>query len=92
MTGVARKGRYWDRRNTSRRGAYAGAMGYFDFHGNADFCITIRTALFQGGRVECGVGAGIVADSDPDEEWKETCDKARAVEEAVRLAARGLDA
>ena len=77
---------------TSRRGAYAGAMGYFDFHGNADFCITIRTALFQGGRVECGVGAGIVADSDPDEEWKETCDKARAVEEAVRLAAGGLDA
>jgi anthranilate synthase component I len=76
---------------TSRRGAYAGAMGYFDFHGNADFCITIRTALFRGGRVECGVGAGIVADSDPDEEWKETCDKARAVEEAVRLAAGGLE-
>jgi len=76
---------------TSRRGAYAGAMGYFDFHGNADFCITIRTALFDGGRVQCGVGAGIVADSNPDEEWKETCDKARAVEEAVRLAARGFD-
>ena len=74
-----------------RRGAYAGAMGYFDFHGNADFCITIRTALFDGGRVQCGVGAGIVADSDPDEEWIETCNKGRAVEEAVRLAARGLD-
>lgn len=77
---------------TARRGAYAGAMGYFDFHGNADFCITIRTALFDGGRVQCGVGAGIVADSDPDEEWTETCNKARAVEEAVRLAAKGLDA
>jgi len=76
---------------TSRRGAYAGAMGYFDFHGNADFCIMIRTAHFDGGRVQCGVGAGIVADSNPDEEWKETCDKARAVEEAVRLAARGFD-
>jgi anthranilate synthase component I len=76
---------------TARRGAYAGAMGYFDFHGNADFCITIRTALFEGGRIECGVGAGIVADSDPDEEWRETRNKARAVEEAVRLAARGLD-
>jgi len=75
----------------ARRGAYAGAMGYFDFHGNADFCITIRTAVFDGGRVQCGVGAGIVADSDPDEEWKETCNKGRAVEEAVRLAARGLD-
>jgi anthranilate synthase component I len=76
----------------ARRGAYAGAMGYFDFHGNADFCITIRTALFDGGRVECGVGAGIVADSDPDEEWIETRNKGRAVEEAVRLAARGLEA
>lgn len=76
---------------TARRGVYAGAMGYFDFHGNADFCITIRTALFEGGRVQCGVGAGIVADSDPDEEWIETCNKGRAVEEAVRLAARGLD-
>ena len=75
----------------ARRGAYAGAMGYFDFHGNADFCITIRTAVFDGGRVQCGVGAGIVADSDPDEEWTETCNKGRAVEEAVRLAARGLD-
>ena len=73
------------------RGAYAGAMGYFDFHGNADFCITIRTAVFDGGRVQCGVGAGIVADSDPDEEWTETQNKGRAVEEAVRLAARGLD-
>jgi len=76
---------------TTRRGAYAGAMGYIDFQGNADFCITIRTAIIDGGRVRCGVGAGIVADSDPDEEWAETCNKAKAVEEAVRLAARGLD-
>lgn len=76
----------------SRRGAYAGAMGYFDFHGNADFCITIRTATFEGGRVHLGVGAGIVADSDPEEEWVETRNKARAVEAAVRLAAGGLDA
>ena len=75
----------------SRRGAYAGAMGYFDYQGNADFCITIRTALFEGGTIECGVGAGIVADSDPDEEWIETRNKAKAVEEAVRLAARGLE-
>jgi anthranilate synthase component 1 len=76
----------------SRRGAYAGAMGYFDFHGNADFCITIRTATFEGGRVHLGVGAGIVADSDPEEEWTETRNKGRAVEAAVRLAAGGLDA
>jgi len=75
----------------ARRGAYAGAVGYFDFHGNADFCIAIRTATFERGRIHCGVGAGIVADSDPAEEWQETRNKGRAVEEAVRLAARGFD-
>lgn len=74
----------------ARRGAYAGAVGYFDFHGNADFCIAIRTATFERGRIHCGVGAGIVADSDPREEWLETRNKGRAVEEAVRLAARGF--
>ena len=74
----------------ARRGAYAGAVGYFDFHGNADFCIAIRTATFERGRIHCGVGAGIVADSDPKEEWIETRNKGRAVEEAVRLAARGF--
>jgi anthranilate synthase component 1 len=75
----------------ARRGAYAGAMGYFDFHGNADFCITIRTATLEGGRIHLGVGAGIVADSDPESEWQETRNKGRAVEEAVRLAQRGFD-
>jgi len=75
----------------ARRGAYAGAMGYIDFHGNADFCITIRTATMEGGRVQIGIGAGIVADSDPEAEWQETRNKGRAVEEAVRLALRGLD-
>jgi anthranilate synthase component 1 len=74
----------------ARRGAYAGAVGYFDFHGNADFCIAIRTATFERGRIHCGVGAGIVADSDPQAEWDETRNKGRAVEEAVRLAARGF--
>ena len=75
----------------ARRGAYAGAMGYLDFHGNADFCITIRTATLEGGRIHLGVGAGIVADSDPESEWQETRNKGRAVEEAVRLAQRGFD-
>ena len=75
----------------ARRGAYAGAVGYFDFHGNADFCIAIRTATFERGRIHCGVGAGIVADSDPEAEWLETRNKGRAVEEAVRLASRGFD-
>ena len=76
----------------SRRGWYAGAMGYFDFHGNADFCISIRTATFERGAIHCGVGAGIVADSVPAEEWEETRNKGRAMEEAVRLAARGFEA
>jgi anthranilate synthase component 1 len=76
----------------SRRGWYAGAMGYFDFHGNADFCISIRTATFERGAIHCGVGAGIVADSVPEEEWEETRNKGRAMEEAVRLAARGFEA
>jgi len=76
----------------SRRGYYAGAMGYFDFHGNADFCIAIRTAVFERGRIRCGVGAGIVADSDPESEWEETRNKGRGLEEAVRLAARGFEA
>jgi anthranilate synthase component 1 len=76
---------------TTRRGAYAGAMGYIDFQGNADFCITIRTAIIDSGRVRCGVGAGIVADSIPTRNGGRPCNKAKAVEEAVRLAARGLD-
>ncbi|HEY7728214.1 MAG TPA: anthranilate synthase component I [Candidatus Eisenbacteria bacterium] len=76
----------------ARRGLYAGAMGYLDFHGNADFCITIRTAVFERGRIRCGVGAGIVADSSPEAEWEETRNKGRAIEEAVRLAARGFEA
>jgi anthranilate synthase component I len=75
----------------ARRGLYAGAMGYFDFHGNADFCITIRTAVFERGMIRCGVGAGIVADSEPEAEWEETRNKGRALEEAVRLAARGFE-
>jgi anthranilate synthase component 1 len=75
----------------ARRGAYAGAVGYIDFHGNPDFSIAIRTATFERGRIHCGVGAGIVADSDPEAEWLETRSKGRAVEEAVRLAARGFD-
>ena len=75
----------------ARRGFYAGAMGYFDYHGNSDFCITIRTAAFERGAIHCGVGAGIVADSEPDAEWTETRNKGRAIEEAVRLAARGFE-
>ena len=73
-----------------RRGVYAGAVGYLDFAGNLDFCITIRTVIIEGGRAYVQAGAGIVADSDPAAEYQETRDKARAVIAALELAQQGL--
>jgi len=73
-----------------RRGVYAGAVGYLDFAGNLDFCITIRTVVIQNGRAFVQAGAGIVADSNPSAEYEETRDKARAVVQALELAQRGL--
>jgi anthranilate synthase component 1 len=73
-----------------RRGAYAGAVGYLDFAGNLDFCITIRTVVVEGGRARVQAGAGIVADSDPTAEYQETRDKARAVMTALGLAQEGF--
>ena len=75
----------------SPRGAYGGAVGYFGYGGNADFCITIRTLLMQKGEVFIQAGAGIVADSDPEGEYRETLGKAEGVFQAVRLAEGGLD-
>jgi anthranilate synthase component 1 len=73
-----------------RRGAYAGAVGYLDFAGNLDFCITIRTVVIENGRAYVQAGAGIVADSNPAAEYEETRDKARAVIRALELAQAGL--
>jgi anthranilate synthase component 1 len=73
-----------------RRGVYAGAVGYLDFAGNLDFCITIRTVVMEDGRAYVQAGAGIVADSNPTAEYEETRDKARAVIQALELAHRGL--
>jgi anthranilate synthase component 1 len=73
-----------------RRGVYAGAVGYLDFAGNLDFCITIRTVQIEKGRAYVQAGAGIVADSDPAAEYEETRDKARAVIRALELAQAGL--
>jgi anthranilate synthase component 1 len=73
-----------------RRGVYAGAVGYLDFAGNLDFCITIRTVVIEHGRAYVQAGAGIVADSNPTAEYEETRDKARAVVMALELAQRGL--
>ncbi len=73
-----------------RRGVYAGAVGYLDFAGNLDFCITIRTVIIEGGHAYVQAGAGIVADSDPAAEFQETRDKARAAIAALELAQQGL--
>jgi anthranilate synthase component 1 len=73
-----------------RRGPYAGAVGYLDFAGNLDFCITIRTVVMEGGHAYVQAGAGIVADSNPTAEYEETRDKARAVLRALELAQQGL--
>jgi anthranilate synthase component 1 len=64
-----------DEREPTRRGPYGGAVGYFSFNGNMDFCITIRTLLLKDGKIYVQAGAGIVADSDPDTEYTETRNK-----------------
>ena len=66
------------------RGPYAGAVGYVNFAGDLDFCITIRTAVVSGGMAHVQAGAGVVADSDPQRELAETEDKASAVLAALR--------
>ncbi len=70
----------------TRRGLYAGAVGYFDFAGNLDTCITIRTVVLKNGEAFIQAGAGIVADSDPATEYDETVNKARALVRAIELA------
>jgi len=72
-----------------RRGIYAGAVGHFDYHGNLDLAIAIRTLVYANGHAHWGVGAGIVADSDPATEWDETMNKGRALWLAVQRAERG---
>jgi anthranilate synthase component 1 len=74
----------------TRRGVYAGAVGYLDFAGNLDFCITIRTVVMANGKAYIQAGAGIVADSNPTAEYEETKDKAKAVVRALELAQAGL--
>jgi anthranilate synthase component 1 len=70
----------------TRRALYGGAIGYFDFTGNIDACIAIRTALIHQGKAYVQAGAGIVADSDPRSEYEETLNKAAAVLGAIAAA------
>lgn len=73
----------------SRRGIYAGAVGYFDFSGNLDSCIAIRTVICNGGKAYVQAGAGVVYDSIPEREYEETVSKAAAMLLAVERANRG---
>jgi anthranilate synthase component 1 len=74
----------------TRRGPYAGAVGYLGFSGNLDFCITIRSFTIYQGQVYLQVGAGIVADSDPPTEFQETVNKGLALMRALDRAEEGL--
>jgi len=68
-----------------RRGPYAGAVGYVDFNGNMDTCIALRTLVVQGNKAYVQAGAGIVADSQPAEEYQETLNKARGLLKAIEI-------
>jgi anthranilate synthase component 1 len=70
----------------ARRGPYAGAVGYFSYNGNADFAITIRTLFADKDKAHIQAGAGIVADSVPEQEWVETENKAQALIKALEMA------
>ncbi len=70
----------------SRRGAYAGAVGYFGFDGNHDSCITLRSALLKDGKAYVQAGGGVVADSSPEGEYQESVNKAKAVVRAIEHA------
>jgi anthranilate synthase component I len=70
----------------TRRGCYAGAIGYFGFDGNFDSCIALRCAVLKNKHAYIQAGAGIVADSDPQREYKETVNKARAMMKALAMA------
>ncbi len=80
-----------DELENTRRGPYAGAVGYFSFSGNMDTCINIRTILVKGKDAFIQAGAGIVADSVPAREYQETANKAKAMMQAIEIAEEGLE-
>jgi len=80
-----------DELEPSKRGIYAGAVGYLGFNGDMDLAIALRTAVVKDNMLYAQAGAGIVADSVPDNEWMETLNKARAVLRAAEMVLAGLD-
>ncbi|MDD2777164.1 MAG: anthranilate synthase component I [Gallionella sp.] len=80
-----------DELEPTKRGIYAGAVGYLGFNGDMDLAIALRTAVVKDQMLYAQAGAGIVADSNPDSEWTETLNKARAVLYAAEMVLEGLD-
>jgi len=78
-----------DRLEPVKRSYYGGCVGYFSANGSMDTCITLRTALVKDGKIHVQAGGGIVADSDPQAEYQESVNKAKAVmraaEEAIKF-------
>ena len=74
-----------------KRGIYAGAVGYLGFDGNMDVAIALRTGVVKDGMLYAQAGGGVVADSEPEAEWQETQNKARALLRAAEIAEAGLD-
>jgi anthranilate synthase component 1 len=79
-----------DELEPTRRGAYAGAVMYFDYSGNLDSCIALRTMYARGRKAYIQAGGGIVADSEPDKEYQETLNKSRALIRAIEMAEKEL--
>jgi anthranilate synthase component 1 len=79
-----------DELEPTKRGPYAGAVGYIDYSGNMDTCIALRTMVLAGGHLDIQAGAGLVADSVPAREYEESLNKARALLLAVQIAERGF--
>ena len=79
-----------DELEPTRRGPYGGAVGYLDFAGNMDTCIALRTIVWKNSTFDVQVGAGVVADSVPENEYEETMNKAKALLKAVEIAQQGF--
>ncbi len=79
-----------DELEPTRRGPYGGAFGYIAYDGAMDVALTLRTFVIAGGKVHVQAGAGVVADSDPEREYQECVNKAKALMRAVELAEKGL--
>ena len=80
-----------DELESPRRGIYAGCIGYFGANGDMDTAIALRTGVIKGGRLHVQAGCGVVTDSDPEMEYQETINKARALIRAAEDASQFRD-